>query len=767
MPDLLGGIRVVDLGGHLAGRLAATLLADQGADVVHIDRPGARDRAADAFLLRGRRRITLDYADPADLDIARRSALRADVVVANLRPDVPARFGLDAERLLARAPGLIYLSLPAFAADDPRHAVPGRECVIDAATANCRIRAGEQPPGWDADRPTYSAVPVASNFAAFLGVTGVVAALVERRRSGHGQHVTVPLHDAVLEAIGDAGAYPSARGLPRQAPLRANGSGTYACADGRHVQYNPIGADRRFLTWFLDAAGRPDWAADAARTADDVLRERLTGLFACRPAAEWEELGRRAGVPLAMVRTAAEWLATPQARQSGAVVELDDPVLGRTPMPGAAVEVVDPEVPPAPLRPRRVPDADREALLRELTAEDPRPADPPHEPATSGRRHRPLHGLRVLDLTQVLAGPTSARLLGELGATVTKINAPQRRIYAHGVVNRGKDSILLDVRREAGREVFWALAERADVIVQNFPPGTAERYGIGAAHVLARCPRAVHVSVSCYGATGPWASGRGYETQAQAVTGIMARAGGDGRPAVLGPYNLLDYGTGVLAAYAALLGVWHRERTGSGIALATSLVRTATLHQATLLDGRTGPAGPAALGEHPLHRFHRGADGWFALGASPDDLPRLAEVPGLGELAALDGADPAPDVEKLAALLEDLFARRPVADWVRDLAAAGVGAQPVRTLAEVMADPTARARGLVVTQPSEEVGEVTAPGVTIGLSATPLRVGAPADRPGSDAERVLAGVGLADALPDLERAWAVQASHLPECWPTG
>ncbi|GAA4556562.1 CaiB/BaiF CoA-transferase family protein [Pseudonocardia xishanensis] len=769
MAELLDGIRVVDLGGRLAGRLATTLLADQGADVIHVDRPGTVDVPADAFLLRARRRVTLDLTDPTERAVARRLAVRADVVVQNLRPDVPARFGLGYEDLREEAPHLVYLSLPGFPADDPRHAVPGWECVVDAATANCRIRAGEAPAGWDPERPTYSAVPVASNFAAFLGATGVAAALVERCRSGRGQHVSVPLSDAVFEAVGDAGGYPSARGVPTQKALRANGSGTYRSADGRYVQFNPIGASRRFLSWLLDAAGHPEWAASSDRwtgaEGEAALRALLGDLFATRTAAEWEELGARAGVPLAVVRTSREWLRTPHSHSSGSIVSMVDPVFGPTLMPGTAVEVVGAGERPARPRPRRPRDADRRAVLAESAA-DPRPPEPP---GRAGERRRPLAGLTVLDLTQVLAGPTSARLLGELGASVVKINAPHRGVYAHGVVNRGKDSILLDVEREPGRRVFWALAEQADVVVANFTPGTAERYGIGPAHVLARCPGIVHVSVSCYGATGPWARGRGYETQAQAATGLMARAGGAGPPTVLGPYNLLDYGTGVLAAYAAVLGVLHRERTGAGCALATSLVRTAGHHQAAfLVDGAgvpssTEPAGPTALGEHPLHGFHRTADGWLALGAAPEDLPRLAGVPGLAELAAFEGAEP--DQEKLAAVLGELFLRRRADDWVPDLRAAGVGAHRVLGLSEVMADPAARARGRVVTQTSEEVGEVTLPGVTIGLSDTPLRTGAPARRPGADAERVLAAVGLADSLTDLERAWVVQTRDLPPAWP--
>jgi crotonobetainyl-CoA:carnitine CoA-transferase CaiB-like acyl-CoA transferase len=152
----------------------------------------------------------------------------------------------------------------------------------------------------------------------------------------------------MFEVIGDAGAYVTAAGLPPQRPLRGNGSGTYACADGAYVQFNPIGATRRFVTWFLHAAGHPEWSVDGD---DDELGARLTALFATRTAAEWEELGHAAGVPLARVRTSQEWLHTPHAVESGAVVRLDDPGLGETLVPGPAVRSGDvgaaPSAPPS------------------------------------------------------------------------------------------------------------------------------------------------------------------------------------------------------------------------------------------------------------------------------------------------------------------------------------------------------------------------------------------------------------------------------------
>lgn len=804
-PGPLHGIRVADFGHKIAGPLAAVMLADQGADVVHVDAPGAAAAGdpADAFFSRGKRRITLDLKQAGDLATARALIAGSDVLIENFRPGVMSRLGLGYAELSAVSPRLVYCSLPGFGATDPRAGVPGWEGVIDAATGNCRIRAGEAPERWDTSRPTYSSVPGASTAAAFLAAVAVVSALVERHKSGRGQHIEVPLFDAVFEVIGDAGAYVTARGLSPQLPLAKYGSGTYQCRDGRYVQFNPIGATSRFVSWFLRAAGKSEWSH---RLDEADLPSRLTRLFATRTAADWERLGQEAGVPLARIRTAAEWLATPHAQAAGEVVRLEDPMLGRTWMAGIPVHaapVADSGVPDErgldrPLSPRHRPDADREQVLAELAAGGPQASQPPQAgqapsagqaPEAVGARERPMSGLRVLDLTQILAGPSSARILGELGAEVIKINAPHRTIFAHGVINRGKKSILLDVQNPAGQDVFWRLVANADVITANFPPGTAERYGIGYDDVKIRKPGIVYVSVSCYGSTGPWAAGRGYETQGQAVTGIMARAGGDeGRPAVLGPYNFLDYGTGVLAAFAAVLGVYHRTVTGQGLHLRTSLAQAGTYYQARYLldyEGKswTEPAGPGALGEGPLQRFYRASDGWFFLGVTAADLTRLSGVPGLefaveaarGEEARGEEARGEADPEKLGKLLEERFLAGPAAAWVAALQAAGLGAHEVVGLAELMTDPRVRGRRMSVTQVSPEAGEVTMPGIAIKMSATPPRLGEPARQPGADAREVLQLASLAEfagqagplrSLGELEQLWAVQATGLPAGWET-
>ncbi|MEU6700550.1 CoA transferase [Pseudonocardia sp. NPDC046786] len=748
----LTGVRVLDLGHHVAGPLTALLLADQGADVVRVTRPGSGP--ADPFLDRGKRRIELDLKTPHGRDTARALAAVADVLVENFRPGVTDRLGLGPEQLRAANPGLVYCAIPGFGSADPRAGVPGWEGVIAAATGNCRPRAGNAPPGRDPERPTYTAIPVASNFAAFCSAVAIVAALTGRHRTGLGDRLEISLYAAMFEAVGGSGAYPVATGLPPERAISTLGSGCYRSADGRYVQFNPIGATNRFLRWFLDAAGVGHWIAeglaDRARGAADPgpLRERLTGLFASRPAAEWEDLAAAAGVPLSMVRTTAEWMASPQAVADRQAVTVTDPVRGALTVPGAAVVLDGTPDPTGRAAPAGTADPD------EVLAGWGRPADrevAAVTPAAPGSgADAPYAGLRVLDLTQILAGPSAGRVLAEFGADVTKINVPQRRIGAHGVVNRGKRTVLLDITSEAGEQVLWHLIERSDVLTHNLPAPTARRYGLSHDHLAARRPELVHVSVSCYGGSGPWAGRRGYETQGQAATGLAERTGGTHGPAVLGPYNVLDYGTGMLAAFAVALGAHRRITTGRGGAGHVSLTRTGIYHQARYATSDAPgdePRGPEALGTGPAHRFHRAADRWLFVAAGPGREDRVAELLGTG-----------PGGWAAA------FAGRPATDWVRLLDEVGVAAHEVIGLAELMTDPRATGQGLAITQVSDEVGEVVLPGPAVRAERIPVRAGTPARRPGADGREVLTAAGLGDRIPELERSWVVQLDALPAGW---
>jgi len=491
-----------------------------------------------------------------------------------------------------------------------------------------------------------------------------------------------------------------------------------------------------------------------------ALRGRLAALFLTRPAAEWEAVGTTAGVPLCRVRTASEWVADDHARESGEVVEVDDPEFGPVWMAGSPLGFS--ETPGAASAPRHAPGADRAGILADSTAEAPerpmsaRPA--PENPTSAAQR---VGELRVVDLTQILAGPSAGRILAEYGADVIKVNAPQRPIEAHGIVNRGKRSILIDLQQTEGLALLWQLIDTADVVTQNFPQGTAERYGVGYRHVHARRPDAVYVSVSCYGYGGPLGRGRGYEVQGQAVTGMMERAGRGGVPAVLGPYNPLDYGTGAMAGFGAMVALFHRARTGEGQHVWTSLAHVGTFHQSTLLVGTAAAAadrgGRELLGISALQRFYRAQDEWFFLGAAPGQAMALAAALGVDatSAASLD------EVSIAAAVVE-----HSASHWVELLHSAGIGAHRVVRLPELLEDAYVAASGLRLEQESPEVGAVVMPGPVITVNGARLAAGRVAGAPGSDALAILAEVGREGDAAELEAGWIIQSAAAPAGWPT-
>jgi crotonobetainyl-CoA:carnitine CoA-transferase CaiB-like acyl-CoA transferase len=756
MSGPLTGIRVLDFGQYVAGPLAAVLLADQGADVIHIDPPGGPRFAGlpDAFFNRGKRRAILDLKQAEDLDVARRLAAAADVVIENFRPGTLARLGLDPAELRSDSPGLIVCSMPGFGADDPRADLRGFEGVIAAATANCQPRVGEEPPGWDWERPTYSALPLASSFAAYLAALSIVMALIARRRTGRGQQVDVPLFDAMFTLIGHSGAYSEERGLRPPRPIHVRGSGAFRCADGRYVQFDTSSA--RHLPWFARAAGvlgvwEPellDLTVNNAPAMNERLHARLRELFMERTAREWEELGNAAGAAIGFIRTPAEWIATDHARQTHAVAEVTDPEFGTLWCAGVPV-ALSASGPPA-VRPRRLPGADTDAVRAEARSVAQRETEPGNEPEL----RQPLDGVRVVDLGLALAGPTCGRLLAEFGADVVKIGAPGAGVS--GYLNRGKDSLLLDLAPLGGQDVFWRLVDRADVVLENFSPGTADRLAIGHQEVRARRPDIVYTSISCYGLGGPWTRWRGWERQGQAVTGIMERTE---LPSVLGPYNIVDIGTGILGAFATALALYHRQSTGQGQLASASLAQTATYHQAAFMFDLPGyspaePRGYLSLGEGPLQRYYRGRDQWFFLAARPEDVGALAAVTGLEADSAV-----------VEVALESVFAADEADAIVGRLTGAGIAAHVVVPIADLMADDLVRARGLSVTQDVAEVGRCTMPGISPHLSDTPASVGHAPRRPGADAKAVLAAVGLADRLDELDRAWVVRSTDLPAAWP--
>jgi crotonobetainyl-CoA:carnitine CoA-transferase CaiB-like acyl-CoA transferase len=246
--------------------------------------------------------------------------------------------------------------------------------------------------------------------------------------------------------------------------------------------------------------------------------------------------------------------------------------------------------------------------------------------------------------------------------------------------------------------------------------------GLGYDAIRRRRPDIVHVTISAFGAPGPWTGWPGYEVQAQAATGL--RYAGEARPAGQ-PFAVSDYGTGLLGAFAAALAIFHRARTGRGLQVEAALAYTATLLQSASLHAQQSPAADS-LGWSPLQRLYQASDGWLFVGARPD---QLGDRPSDG--------------------LEAMFRSAPVETWLERLRRMGIGAHGLVSITELMHDPWVVGHGLSITRPHDTGEEITTVGPAARLSRTPVRPGRPAASPGLDAAEVLRELGREPRLQEL------------------
>lgn len=356
---------------------------------------------------------------------------------------------------------------------------------------------------------------------------------------------------------------------------------------------------------------------------------------------------------------------------------------------------------------------------------------------------RALTGLRVLDLSRVLAGPFCTMILGDHGADVIKVEPPagdETRFYgppflADGEstyylgLNRNKRSIVLDLATPAGQAVVRRLAQGADVLVENFKLGTMERWGLGYGELQALNPRLVYCSISGFGRSGPLAGVPGYDGALQAFAGLMSVNGEAGGGPLRVGIPVADLCTGLFAVQAILLALANRHATGLGqraeVSLLESVVALLHPHHAAYLN--TGHLPQRVGNSHPSiapYDLIETADRPIYLPSGNDaQVRRLAQVIGRPELAAdprfATNADRVRNRPAMLTLLREAFRTRPAAEWCRLLWAAGVPAGPVNDLAEVFADPQVLHREMVQEVRHPTAGTVRLPGLPVKLAGTP------------------------------------------------
>ena len=384
-----------------------------------------------------------------------------------------------------------------------------------------------------------------------------------------------------------------------------------------------------------------------------------------------------------------------------------------------------------------------------------------------------LDGLTVVDLTRVLSGPYCTMMLADMGARVIKVEQPGRGDdtrawgppFQNGEsayflsINRNKESVTLNLKHPEGRRVLDALIERADVLVENFRPGTLERMGLGYADLSKQHPDLVYCSISGFGQTGPRRREPGYDAVMQGEGGLMSITGAPDGPGYRLGVAIVDIVSGMFSAYGIAVALLARERTGRGQYIDVGMLDAAAalLTYQAGIHFTTGEA-PGRLGNrHPSitpYETLEAADGELVVAVGNDQLwCTFCGV--IGAEALADDARFRTNKDRVAArealrpLLVERMRTRPVAEWIERLKAAGIPCGGVRDLAQVFADPQLIERAMVIALDHPVAGAIRQLGVPIKMSGTPGAVRTPPPALGQHTETILGELGMSG--PEIAR----------------
>ena len=531
------GLRVLELGPGLSGAIAGLILADNGADVIRVEPPGGdplRAHPAHRMWSRGKQALRADLEQERDRERVASLAAEADVVLSSWRLGVDARFGLDPDRIAARNPRAVVCRITGFGPRGPYAHYPAWDGIVAAKAGRmlefCGLVGGA--------RPAYAAVPVAGWCASQLALHGILAALLDRERTGRGRRVETSLVQAL-------GIYDLVNWLPGYTMMLRVADVPYlpytnACTkDGVWLQFAQL-SPAQFRAFIRDLALDEIWGdprfrhAPALRDPEQMRALRAIVLARVREKtyADWMSIfDADSDIAVERFRTPAEAMEHPQIVHNGDVVEHDDPEVGRLRELGPLIRFSA-----TPSRPGRAASGAPGARPAAW------PARPPAAAAHAGRGPAPrraLGDLLVLELATWVATPLAATLLAELGARVIKIEPiggePFRQVK-HGVpwlkTVQGKQSLALDLKRPEAREIVHALVRRADLLLHNYRRGVPERLGIDYPTLRRINPRLIYLYGASYGSTGPCADKPAYHPTAGALCGeALAQLGRAGLPA--------------------------------------------------------------------------------------------------------------------------------------------------------------------------------------------------------------------------------------------
>jgi crotonobetainyl-CoA:carnitine CoA-transferase CaiB-like acyl-CoA transferase len=797
MASALDNITVVDLTNGPAGALATMLLCDHGARVIRVvdiddyaPRHGGYlvwDRGKECVRL-GLSRVELPPQNSRSPVVTRQTTsadspdtyarlLRsADVVIEDFAPASTRQNLVQADRLSVVNARLIHCSITAYGKYGPlKDELP----IDDLVMARAGILSTQ--PGFRPG-PVHVVHPLPSVGAALLAAQGIAAALLAREHTGLGRTVeTSLLAGALLYHPKVAGEKLAAHVFQSNPAGSAPFYSLYECADGEWVQLGCV--HEGFIQTAAGIMGIKDVLDDPqfgngrlpkTPEADRELRTIIAQAIRTKPYASWARIFEEADVPYARVRTTEESMDDPQVQVNAMLVELQDPEVGRISQMGVPVQL---STTPGEVKGQRLLPTSQPARL---------PVEGPEAQSTSAGQPRqvalfdpPLQGVRVLEITNLIAGPTAGRLLADLGADVIKmeplegdISRPIGRTYFFNL-NANKRSLSVNTRTPEGKEVAQKVAATADVLLANLRPHATERMGIGPDVLHKLNPRLIETHVTGFGWDGPYALRPGIDPLAQALMGLSRAQGAPGNPPVF--YSQLaptDFTAGALGALGTILALFVRERTSVVQRVDTNLLNGGILLSSKWFTQYQGkPLRPLAdKGQYGLDAFHRlyeTIDGWLYVVADATEARRalcraLDCEDLLGDRADVPvGCHPADT--PLAHALAKRFAALGLDETLTRLQAAGVPCAPAFSgHSEIfLNDPHAIANDMVATYQHPLLGRKRVARHYVRFGHTEVLQGRPTALLGEHSHEVLQEVGFTEnAIAELYAKGVVKTEEL-------
>ena len=752
----LEGLVVVELARSLAGELAGGLLADMGACVIKIEprdgsplrRRGPAVTGEDSLYFQSENRGK--YSVVAELDELTREPwlasllASADAVIEDLGTGRLQAAGLSPESLIANNARLAVLRISPFGQSGPLAGERGDDRIAQAFS-------GMQFATGFPDRPPIPVtVPLAEAWSAILGSSALLMAVFHARRSGHGQVVDIGLYQTALRMQEDVvirhhttGAVASRMGTESATVVPAN---VYPTRDGGFIALSGAG-DQPFARLCVaigapEAVKDPRFVTSAARLVNRAAADELVRAWVGKhDLADVEARFTKAGVAGTAVRSVDEIIGDAHVTARRSLLSLTSQSGREFLAPAPTPRFTRTSARDATGAPRLGEHTDAVRASVERLAARPRLEMKTREAAGGA-----LAGVRVLDLSQWLAGPAAAALLGDFGAEVimvelpaaggaAAIDGPGSRGMGFPVTNRNKRSITLDVRAPRGREVFLELVRSSDVIVENFRPGTLERWNLAPAELHAVNPRLVILRSSGFGQTGPYAARAAFNPVGLAFGGMTYLNGFPDRPPCRDGVTAGDYSTALFNALGIAAALLRRDLDGAGQVVDTAMFECALRLTGDALAVRSalGIRRERAGGASPLYPSNvtaEAVDGRF-VAASAAEWTELADA--LARLGRRRVDDPVGAREEVAKLVGACAAD----EAVRLLRGAGLASSVVNSVADLVREPHVWSRGDLVRVADPEAGEIVMQGIVPLLSRTPGRLTGWSHRPGSDNEAVL------------------------------